>query len=230
MRIVSVLLAVISVSFLWAADFWVNKDYTSWTQKECENLLTKSPWVFTNAFFQSNDFGPISAGGNQVEPEKTVTFWFRPLSAKPIRMAFAQLQLLSKPGDTALADQMKQTIERPPDENNRIILQIDFSVKPAGGSTLRDIHSFLLNAHFPNFRDNTYLSSSKKGNIPLLEYRAPSPKQSNAVFIFPRVDEKGEPYFDGNEKWISLRTEIMTYKIYVRNSVEKMKFRGTLEF
>ncbi len=230
MRIVSVLLVVISVSFLWAADFWVSKDYTSWTQKECETLLTKSPWVFTNSFFQVNNYGPLSSGGNQAEPERTVTFWFRSLSAKPIRMAFGQLQLLKKPGDTAVADQMKQTIETPPDENNRIVLQIDFSVKPAGGSTLRDIHSFLLNAHFPNFRDNTYLSSSKKGNIPLLEYRAPSPKQSNAVFIFPRVDEKGEPYFDGSEKWISLRSEIGTYKVYARNPVEKMKFQGTFEF
>jgi len=76
MRIAAAFLIVISVSFLWAADFWLDKDYTSWTQKECETLLTKSPWVFSNSLFESNNFGSMTAGeGN--ERERTVTFRFR---------------------------------------------------------------------------------------------------------------------------------------------------------
>jgi hypothetical protein len=228
MKIARAFLLVISVSFLWAADFWVAKDYTSWTQKECETVLTKSPWVFSNSLFESNNFGSMTAGEG-LERERTVTFRFRMLSAKPIRMAFGQLQLLGKPGDSTLADQMKQMIETAPDADNRVVLQIEFSVKPASDPAVREIHSFLLRANLSDFRDNTYLSSSKKGNIPLVEYRAPNPKQTNAVFIFPRQDEKSG-FFDGTEKWISLRTEILSYKIYARLPVEKMKFQGTFEF
>jgi hypothetical protein len=228
MKLLSALLLVFLVSFLWAADFWVEKDYTSWTQKECETVLTKSPWVFSTALFQSDNFGSMNAG--EGARERTVIFRFRLLSAKPIRMAFGQLQMLEKPGDAGVADQMKQMVETAPDKDNRVAVQIDFSVKPPGDPAVRDIHSFLLRAHLSDFRDNTYLSASKKENISLLEYRAPGPNQPNAVFIFPRVDESGAPVFDGSEKWISLRTEILNYKIYARSSVEKMKFHGTFEF
>ena len=229
MKIKFAFLVVISIPFLWAADFWADKDFTSWTQKECEALLTKSPWVFSNSLSQVNDFGPMAVG-NAGEREKTVTFRFRVLSAKPVRMAFGQLQLLGKPGDSAFLGQIKQMIETPADKDNRIVMQLDFSVRPPGDSSVRDIHSFLLNSHFSDFRDNTYLSDSEKALVPLLDYHPPSPRQPNAVFIFPRLNDKGAPYFDGKEKWIALKTEILTYKIYARNPVEKMKFRETFEF
>jgi len=227
MKILSALLFIISISFLWAADFWADKDYTSWTEKECETVLNKSPWVFSSSLSQVNSF---SMGMGETERERTVTFRFRMLSAKPIRMAFGQLQLLGKPGDAAVGDQMKQMVEMPPDKDNRIAVQVDFSVRPAGDSSAREIHSFLLGAHLSDFRDNTYLGSSEKDLVPLLEYRPPNPKQPNAVFIFPRLDDKEVPFFSGNEKWISLKTEIQKYKLYARNSAEKMKFRGTFEF
>ena len=127
-------------------------------------MLTKSPWVFSSALFESNNFGSMTAGEGESR-ERTVTFRFRFLSAKPIRMAFGQLQLLGKPGDVALADQMKQMTETPPDADNRIVVQVDFSVKPASDSVVRDIHSFLLRANLSDFRHNTYLSSSEKGNV-----------------------------------------------------------------
>ncbi len=219
-----------SISFLWAADFWAEKDYTAWTQKECETLLTKSPWIFSNALFEGGNFGPLSAGGDQVSKERTVTFRFRLLSAKPVRMAFGRLELLQKPGDPSLAQHIAGMIEAPADPANRIVVQLEFSVRPPGDPVVRDIHSFLLNGNLSRFRDNTVLASSKKVIVPIIEYRAPNAKQTNAVFVFPRFDEKGALYFSGDEKWVSLRTEILNYKIYARNPGDKMKFQGQFEF
>src|SRR5262245_39178271 len=43
-------IAAVAVFFLggavWALDFWQKADYTSWSQKDCEQMLTKSPWAF----------------------------------------------------------------------------------------------------------------------------------------------------------------------------------------
>jgi len=33
-----------------AADFWEEKEYTTWTEKECMKLLRKSPWAFHESF------------------------------------------------------------------------------------------------------------------------------------------------------------------------------------
>jgi len=229
MKKVCALVFIISVSFLWAADFWVDKDYTTWSQKECETLLTKSPWVFSNALFEANPYVPMT-GGDQVTRERTVTFRFRFLSAKPVRMAIGRLQLLQKPGDSSLGEQIKGMVEQPADQANSILVQVEFSVTPPGDPVVRDIHSALLNGNLSRFRDSTVLGSSKNVIVPVVEYRAPNARQTNPIFVFPRVDEKGNPYFTGDEKWVSLRTEILNYKIYARNSVEKMKFRGTFEF
>ena len=48
---------------LWAADFWDKADYTSWSQKDCEQMLAKSPWAFQ--YVHTNFYRPatnISAG------------------------------------------------------------------------------------------------------------------------------------------------------------------------
>lgn len=228
MKIASAFLLVISVSFLWAADFWLQKDYTTWTRKECETLLTKSPWVFTNSLFQAESFAPLEAGG-RTSADRTVTFRFRLLSAKPVRMAFGRLELLENPNDNSLAERIARMVAAPADQPNHILVQIDFSVKPPSDPDLRNIHSFLLRANLSDFRD-TVLASSDKVTVPIIEYRAPNAERTNAIFVFPRVDEKGVAYFKGDEKWLSIRTEIMNYRLYARNQVNKMKFHGEFEF
>ena len=43
------ILCFLAVLPLLAADFWEKKAYTSWSEKECNKLLKKSPWAFSNS-------------------------------------------------------------------------------------------------------------------------------------------------------------------------------------
>jgi len=39
---------------LFAAKFWEKKEFTSWTEQECTELLKKSPWAYSGCTEESN--------------------------------------------------------------------------------------------------------------------------------------------------------------------------------
>jgi hypothetical protein len=174
------------------------------------------------------NIGMIETGARG-EREQTVTLRFRFLSAKPIRMAFTRLQLLKNPAGAPPEAKLRELVDSPADPQNRIALQIEFSVDPPSAMEVRRIHSFLLNASLADFRDNTRLESSNKVIVSPIEYLPPNQNRSNGSLIFPRTNEKGESLFAGQEKWISFRTDISGYKVYYRMKTDKMKFEGKPE-
>ncbi len=222
-----VVVLIASAVCLLAADSWEGKPFTAWDEKECASVLTKSPWAFGNSFGDVTNLGMIETGGRG-EREQKVTFRFRFLSAKPIRMAFTRLQLLKNPAGAPPEAKIRELVDAPGDPQNRIALQIEFSVDPPSAMEVRRIHNFLLNASLANFRD-TRLESSNKVIVSPVEYLAPNQSRTNASLIFPRTNEKGESLFTGQEKWISFRTDISGYKVYYRMKTDKMKFEGKPE-
>jgi len=213
---------------LFAGDSWEEKLFTAWDQKECTSVLTKSPWAFSNSFGAAQNLGMIETGARG-EREQTVTFRFRFLSAKPVRMAFTRLQLLKNPAGAPPEAKIREQVDAPADAQNRIAVQIEFTVDPPSSMEVRRIHNFLLNATLATFRDSTKLSSSNKIVLAPLEYLSPNPTRSNGCLIFPRTNEKGESLFTGEEKWISFQAEISGYKVYYRLKPEKMKFEEKFE-
>jgi hypothetical protein len=246
------LLAVLTVVPLLAAKFWESKDYTSWTEQECRELLTKSPWAFSNGFGQTSDIGSIVQQPEQPEiPEGGMTarrgsppvtfgerefgcfFEFRLVSAKPVRMALGQLQALQRPNNPNVQEQVKQYVNAGP--GNQILVQISYRTNPPSDSSLFDINSFFTHATLADFHGTTYLiSSDRKDNIPISAYFNPGEKRSNPVFVFPRVDENGNPYFTGKEKSIALRSELnitvkgkaQKYHIFFKMSPKQMRFQN----
>ncbi len=213
--------------FLLAADSWEGKPFTAWDQKECAAVLTKSPWAFASSFETVGNLGMIDPGARG-EREQRVTFRFRFLSAKPIRMAFTRLQLLKNPAGAPSEARIRELVDSPADPQHRIALQIEFAVDPPSAMEVRRIHNFLLNASLANFRD-TRLESSNKVIVSPVEYLSPNQNRTNGCLIFPRANEKGESLFTGQEKWISFRTDISGYKVYYRMKTDKMKFEGKPE-
>ncbi len=224
-----VLSVVAFTVFLLAEDSWEGKPFTTWDQKECISVLTKSPWAFASSFEGNvSNLGMIQTGVRG-EREQRVTFRFRFLSAKPIRMAFTRLQLLKNPAGAPSEARLRELVDSPADPENRIALQIEFSVDPPSDMEVRSIHSFLLNASLADFWDNTRLESSNKVIVAPVEYLSPNPTRSNGCLIFPRTNEKGESLFTGQEKWISFRVGISGYKVYYRMKTDKMTFEGKPE-
>jgi hypothetical protein len=235
---------------LFAAKFWETKEYTSWSEKECTELLMKSPWAQSNGFgavpgtgtSTSIDVADSAPGANTAqsaglgERESTNFFDFRILTAKPIKMALAQLQLLKRPNDAVLKEQVAKMLGEP--AGNEIVIQVSYRSVPPGSSAVHDIHSYFLRSTFAEFRTNTSLASEKSGIVPISRYMAPNDKQSNAAFAFPRQNEKGEPYFTGTEKSITFRSEFapsfsgrrQKYSIFVKLNPKGMKFQNEFAF
>ncbi len=244
-------IAVILVVFLiaavplFAAKFWESKDFTKWTEKECLELLSKSPWAFSNGF---GNVGPavIDSGQstNPADPsritsttygerESSQIFEFRVLTAKSIRAAIAQLQVLRNP---ALKEQAKRIVDVKP--GDQIIIQFEYRSEPPGSSALHDIHSYFLHATLADFRTETYLASDKVELLPVKDYLAPNDKRPKPAFVFPRFDEKGEPWFTGQEKTITFRSVFQPeikgkkqrYEIFVKMSPKEMYFQKEFTF
>ncbi len=233
---------------LYAAKFWETKEFGSWSEKECKELLSKSPWAYSNAF---GDLPPLmnAQGSSQNFPEgglaaqrastqpsfgessNTILFEFRLLAARPVRMAFGQLQLLAKPGDAAVREQVLANVNEPSVKD--IVIQVSYRTIPTGSASVHDIHSYFLHATLADFRTTTYLEGGKRNNISLTNFLAPDQSRSNPVFVFPRFDSSGEPMFTGAEKSITLRSEFtpeirgrkQKYNIFVKMNPKDMRFK-----
>jgi hypothetical protein len=232
---------------LWAVDFWEKADYTTWSQKDCEQVLTKSPWAFQ--YVHTNFYRPatnISTGPDtttegqasaRLEPqsgerETRITFQFILVSAKPTRMARARLLLLQSPNMTAQAEQF---VNQP--ASKEIPIQVQYASRPPGISAIHDIQSFFRRATINDFQANTTLTSSdSKEPIHISRYEPPTEKNAFGLFVFPRFDPSGKPYFTGKEKSITLRSDLKiplaqrvgveNYSLFVKMEPKKMVFQN----
>jgi hypothetical protein len=222
-----------------AAKFWETKEFTQWTENECMELLRKSPWASTNVFGNQPPIG-IQLGSNPPggfgESQSSHIFEVRALSALPIRLAFAQLELLKRPNDPAFREQMLKMANMDP--GKEIAIQLSYRVIPSGSSAVMDIHSFFLHATLADFLNTTYLIADKTGNIHPSRYLAPNEQRPNPMFLFPRFKEQGEPLFTGAEKSITFRSEFSPelqgnkrkYNIFVKLNPKDMRFKEAFAF
>jgi len=237
---------------LFGAKFWEKKpDYTTWTEDECRDLLKDSPWslAFTHVFNRNlgasmtpsaSDAGDTSTArtGETLTGEREVVSFlhFRLLTAKPIKMAYGQLQLLQSPNNEEVKKRVTEYVEA--GKPDQIVFQVSYSTRPAGASILRDWDTFFRQASLPDFQNTTYLTGSPSGNIRLAGYRRPDANNPNPTFSFPRLNEKGEPFFTGTEKGVSLRSEFTLQmrgyrekvSLYVKLDPKKMVFNDQFEF
>ncbi len=241
---------------LFAAKFWEKKDFTTWSEQECKEVLNKSPWAFTIGFgnvgaavldptatTQTEDTstgargskaGPGYAGNATFgERESTQFFDFRLLSARPIKAAILQQQVLRNP---AIKDQVKQIVNAKP--GDQIIIQFEYRTEPPGSSALTDIHRYFLHATLADFRTNTFLSSDKIDQLSVKDYLSPNDKRPKPAFVFPRFNDKGEPYFTGSENSLSFRSQFspevrgkkQQYDIFIKMNPKEMWFQKDFAF
>ena len=197
---------------LLAGEFWEKKDYTSWSEQECMKLLRKSPWAFSNSFRTTANLGSTETGVR----ETTEIIEFRLLTAKPIRMAFGQLQLLQNPANEEVREQIRRYVEALP--GDEIMVQISWRTIPAGGF-MQNLRAFFARATLSTFVDTTYLISSEGEHVSIIKYLPWSSERPNPIFIFPRLGEDQEPYFTGKEKSVVLRSEFEMDNPSLHNAV-----------
>jgi hypothetical protein len=181
-------LVVVCTPILIAADLWEKKVSSTWTEKECRKILTDSPWAFSKALSSRQ------------------TLEFRLLTAKPIRLALDRLQLLNSERDASLDKTVKQYDD--PRPGNEIIVQISYR-NPKHKYSIHGLHALFKDLTFADFVSNTFLVSSNGVHVPISKFLPITPQRTLAAFVFPRLDENGNQLFTGQEKSISLISEIV---------------------
>jgi len=233
---------------VFASNFWETKEFTSWSEKECLEVLSKSPWAYSNSFGNVPPIGEQTAGSDKrfsgaAEPmwgevESTQVFEFRLLTSRPIRMALARMQMLRKPGDRSLQDQIMKYVNAP--VGREVVIQVGFRTVPTGASpsAVLDLNRYFLAATLADFRTSTSLASDKSGVVPIVAYLPPGPNSSFPAFVFPRFNAAGEPNFTSETKLITFRSELtptvagqkMKYDIFIRMNPRQMMYKEEFAF
>ena len=226
--------------------FWEAKPYDSWSKKECEKVLMDSPWtaryVLGEYGVNTDRFGTDGGLGTATRAEPTVIaggerkielkFFFSILSARPIRMALTRLSVLENPGAVD-SGTMKRNAEDP--IPNVILVRIDYTADPSGHPAIRDFELFFQQALLGFFK-TTYLACGRT-RVPIVQYLKPGPQSPRPVFVFPRLDESGRPFFAGRTDPLFLETRLdlrktggdRNYEMHLKFDLSKMRFAGEPE-
>lgn len=235
--ICALLTGCLSAAAVLADDFWNKNPYMKWTAKQCDALITKSPWAIPYALTSDNTPAPMSravisgapavsfpkgdAGDHQVHLFLQIRF----VTAQAIKAAIGRMRLLANPRHPSLSQEVEGYLNQPPP--GQIIVEVTFNSRPAGHSSLRPIEAFFRTNTLEQLRKKIYLSHSKSNTyLELIHYIPPGEGQPGALLFFPRYDESGKPYFDGAEKSILLRLETDFVVVEQEFYPKEMFFKG----
>jgi hypothetical protein len=205
-RIGLVLLALLLTASGFAQGFWQKKAPGDWTSRECEMLLTDSPWA------KSRTIGDVliedmekaaSIEGREGHPwiVYTARFW----SARPLRQASVRQRQLSK-DFIALPPEQKRIVA----ERNDRILNMEFPGRIVVvvvyatnvDSYKRDLARFWQTRPVAIWSMDTFLITAR-GRIPPLDVQVVPGEGGQFELHFPRTVD-GQPVVSPSDKTISL--------------------------
>jgi hypothetical protein len=177
-----------------AADFWEEKEFTTWSPQQVEKMLTDSPWAKKATIvlgtlreqsagdgFQSGGAGFGGGGGGpardpgdgEFQGVRRITATVAWVSAPPIRQAVARRRIgLDAP---IMPDQQRELLEAEP---SYVVAVVGLPLRVVQGGTIEEV------------RDRTALKPARKAPIKPEDIRVfPDGDQSVRVeFVFPKTD------------------------------------------
>jgi hypothetical protein len=230
-RIALVLLALLPAVAGFAQGFWQKKAPGQWSARECESLLTDSPWaksrILGDVLIEDLE-KPGSIEGREGHPwiSYTARFW----SAQPVRQAYVRQLRLSK-DFLALLPERKQTAE----ESHQRLLNTEFSDRIVlmivcttnFDAYKRDLIRYWQTRPGALWAMDTFLITSK-GRIPPLAVGVVPGEGGQFELHFPRTLNK-QPVVGPADKSISiefihpdtgvLRTERILFNFKVKDMI-----------
>ena len=141
------------------AQFWEEKSYTRWTEKEARRFMEESPWCYEFKWVTSNDIGESVRYGTDSEREITTVFRLSLFSAHLVRQAYVAL---AAKGDIRKFNKYRDFIEHEYDE---IVVALTLDSIPAGASTLLEIRNQLEKLATAELVSQTYLATDSGKKI-----------------------------------------------------------------
>jgi hypothetical protein len=147
---------------------WAKKDFKEWSAKDCDKILSDSPWAKTQKMYASGGMGGSGTEGGEAFTEFTVQL----LSALPIRQAMVQQKQLP---ETFL------TAEFP----DKVIVRIKYRAT-AGQQTNLDLAQKWQNQTLGTMQVGTYLIGTKGVKVPLEKFEIAPGAGQMIQLTFPR--------------------------------------------
>jgi len=211
-----------------AADFWEDKDFTTWSPQQVEKMLSDSPWakkatIVLGSLREGQASGGFSSGGagfggggggrdsdgggGEFSGVRRITVTVAWISALPVRQAIARLRVgLDAP---VLPDDKRM----PDDEAFYVVAVAGLPTRVAQAGTLGEV------------RDKTTLKSRQKEPIkPADIHVVPENKQTVRVeFVFPR-----SAAFSLDDKEVEFVTKMGAADIAKKFTMADMRVHGRL--
>jgi hypothetical protein len=231
------IVGMMSLSVLWAKDFWEAKPFTQWSEKEALALLSESPWARTQVVLGSvllegrspssraSDLPPIvgpgqtsgsgiSRAGINFSDRDSIPVYVRWYSSRRIRQALGRLGQLQG--------------NAPEEEVNRFVQE---PMKDYLICVLAPVMDSFDQVNLENLKNNTFLLSKKDKSkkLQLSNYTAPRDRKDGiALFSFPRT-LNGKPVFDLEDEEVQFVTQAKKLGIKASFKISKMMTDGSLD-
>lgn len=190
-----------------AGEFWLEKDFRQWSEKECRKLLEDSPWART--YVLSRPFiepvgTPTGERVHEASPRIEYRVQFR--SALPVRQALVRLAQLQE-NYGALSAEERQRFDTESEKflaasfPDTVLVHVAFSsnVPLYEQDLVRNWRSHTTDV----LRNAVFLSGGKDKTARLLEFSMEEPQQQSFLLAFPRHQE-GQPLISPADKRLVL--------------------------
>ena len=163
----------------------------------------------------------------QPRADRSIRYYTRFLSAKPVRGAFARLLVLKKAEmDQNLSTQLQGFVDR--DFSDYVVITV--TAEAADDKLVRPTLQLLTNATVEAFKDKVYLERKDGKRLALADYRPPGPDGMGAKFVFMRKLE-GQPFLTPESDNVRFFAELNEKtKLNIKYKVSDMVYDGKLEY
>ena len=200
-----------------AQNIW-EKPFTQWTKSDVEKILTNSPWAKT----EEERWGGV---GMSPFSYKVIV---RLRSALPVRQALVRLNQLNAKYDkmseaekAAFDAKTKGLLECPACANNYVISMNSPITRGPGDDRVGRLKDESLSS----LKQYVYIANEKGERRELVHFVPPKVLGDEAVFFFPRLDDKGRPLLTLDSKKLIFYIEP---RVFERNKgvfiFEKIEF------
>jgi len=228
------------------------KPFSQWTKSEAESVLNDSAWARKRELRIKFDresqkaagaySGVSSAAAAQSETEVTsqapvdFVFTLRLRSALPVRQAMVRLKTLETNVEKMTAEQaaafesrMKGLLECPACVGNYVV---SLSSKSKDSPGADGVYATLKGGRLTDLQRYVYLANERGERRPLVHFVPPKAPGEEAIFFFPRADEKGAPLLtvDNKELLINLSDNQANAITNFKIDVARIVLNGKVEF
>jgi hypothetical protein len=232
-HLIPAVLFLIIIPTVFGADFWIKKEYTNWSQRECTKMLQDSPWAKTYKESKTVMF----ANAMEVTGEDPyVQYIIQLRSALPIRQATVRLGQIAKNYDQLPPEQKKAFDEGAQtylssDASDVVIVNVEYETNVRAQEL--NLVNYWETKTTELLMNTTYLIGAEGRRVPLQQYILGQGGKRSFLFVFPRKYE-GKPLLTPNEKSLKLEFECPTIggigggRTYIEFSVKKMMIGADL--